>query len=96
MSTISRKPITAPIWVKFAIAASGAVVLTLIAFLLTTDTSGAVGGKASVMGAFLVLPLVWVTKFEWSASMSFAFAFVTYLVICFCAVWFSTREKRSV
>jgi hypothetical protein len=94
MGIIDRKPITIPPWVRIAIALGVAAVLTLIAFLLTLDTSGRVGSKAAATGAVLVLPLVLAAKSEWSVGVSFAFAFVTYFSVCFVAVWFFTREKR--
>jgi hypothetical protein len=94
MSTINRKPITAPVWVRIAIAVAFATALTLIAFLLTMDASTPVGGKSNLMGAVLVLPLAWAAKSEWPPSLVIAFAFLIYFAICLSVVWLSTREKR--
>ena len=93
MGIIGPKPITVPAWVRIAIALVLSAVLTLIAFMLTLDTSGNVGGKAALTGAVLVLPFVLAAKSEWAAAVSFAFAFVSYFFVCLTAVWFFTREK---
>jgi len=94
MGIIGRKPITAPLRVKIALAVAVAAVLTLLAVLMTSDSSGPVGGKAVLTGAILVLPLVLAAKSEWSSGVSIGFAFVTYFLVCFVAVWLVTREKH--
>jgi len=94
MGIIGRKPITIPVWVALAMALVVAAVLTLVAFLLTLDRSGNLGGKAALTGSVLVLPLVVVAKSEWPLGVSFASAFVTYFSLSFVAGWLFTREKR--
>lgn len=94
MGIISRKPITIPLWVKFAIAVVAASLLTVIAVLMTSGGLEPVGGKPVLAGAILVIPLVLAAQSEWSPGLSIALAFVAYFSVCFLAVWFFTREKR--
>lgn len=94
MGIVDTKPITIPPWVRVAIALAVAIVLTLVAYLLTLDTAGKVGSKTALTGAIMVLPLVLATESGWPTSASFIFAFLTYFSGCLFAVWFFTREGR--
>lgn len=93
MGVISRKPITAPLWVKISIGAGVATLLTVIAVLVTSGGGGNAVGKPLLAQAVLVFPLVIAAKSEWSAVVSIFAAFVTYFSVCLIAVLVLMRQK---
>lgn len=94
MTTIGRKPITTPLWVKIAIALAVATLLTVIAVLMTWGGFEPAQGKPVFTGAILAIPLIVAAKYEWATGASIALAFVTYFSVGFLAVLFFTREKH--
>lgn len=94
MAVIRRTPIATPLWVKIVVALAVAILLTMIAALMTGGGFDPVGGKQAFYGAMLAIPLVVAAKFEWGAGAAIALAFATYFLVSFFVVLFFMREKH--
>ncbi|GKS91509.1 hypothetical protein [Acidovorax sp. SUPP2539] len=92
MGVVRCKPITAPIWVRIAIALVLACASTFVALWVT---SGGLDpqNKGTLLAAILVVPLAFAAKLDWPSGASIALAGVTYFLFWMGAVWWVMHPK---